>query len=128
MRRMRQLIGAAGLLSLPFLVTPSVGGQVATSGLVAYVPRGAVERGDALVTAGGGKTVRCEACHGPLLTGLGETSALAGRSPMHAARQLRDFQPGVRNGTYASLMTGVVGQLSDDDIIDISAHLASLGP
>ena len=38
------------------------------------------------------------------------------------------FQRGVRNGTYASLMTGVVGKLSEGDVIDIAAYLASLEP
>jgi cytochrome c553 len=38
---------------------------------VAYVPPGSVQRGQKLVTSGGGKTVRCGVCHGPDLKGLG---------------------------------------------------------
>jgi len=43
-------------------------------------------------------------------------------------RWLMDFQRGVRSGTYASLMTDVVGKLAEGDIIDIAAYLASLEP
>ncbi len=95
---------------------------------MAYVPVGAIKRGEELVSTGGGKTVQCAACHGPALEGLGDTPALAGRSPIYAARQLMDFQRGVRNGAFAILMTDVVEKLAESDIIDIAAYLASLEP
>lgn len=98
------------------------------SGFVAYVPLGAVTRGADLVGTGGGKTVQCSVCHGADLKGVGDTPALAGRSPIYSARQLMDFQRGVRNGTFATLMTGVVERLTERDIVDISAYLASLEP
>lgn len=98
------------------------------SGFVAYVPIGAVRRGQDLVTTGGGRTTQCAACHGAALEGLGDTPALAGRSPIYLARQLMDFQRGVRNGVYAALMADAVAHLSESDVIDIAAYVASLEP
>src|SRR5215813_12159670 len=44
-----------------------------SSGFVAYVPKGSIERGKALVTTGGdGRTVRCAICHGQTLRGGGD--------------------------------------------------------
>src|SRR6476469_8148594 len=40
------------------------------SGFVAYVPKGSIGMGEALVTTGGGKTVACVICHGQTLQGL----------------------------------------------------------
>ena len=54
------------------------------SGFIAYVPRGAVERGAKLVNAdGGGGTGSCTICHGIELRGIGPVPALAGRSPSY---------------------------------------------
>src|SRR5215472_2513090 len=48
------------------------------SGFVAYVPKGSIAKGKALVTSGGrGKTVACAICHGQTLQGLGEVPAIA---------------------------------------------------
>ncbi len=98
------------------------------SSFVAYVPVGAIKRGQALVATGSDGKARCAGCHGPDLKGVGEMPALAGRSPIYLARQLMDFQRGVRNGVYASLMADAVARLNERDIIDITAYLASLAP
>lgn len=98
------------------------------TGFLAYVPVGAITRGQALVTAGSDGKARCEGCHGRDLKGLGDTPPLAGRSPIYLARQLIDFQRGARNGVYASLMASSVATLSERDIIDITAYIASLAP
>lgn len=98
------------------------------SSFVAYVPAGAIKRGQALVATGSDGKVRCAGCHGTDLKGVGETPALAGRSPIYLARQLIDFQRGARNGVYASLMADSVARLSEREIIDITAYLASLAP
>jgi len=99
------------------------------SSFVAYVPVGAIRRGQDLVgSGGGGKTVPCGACHGPALKGIGDTPPLAGRSPIYLARQLMDIQRGVRDGASAPLMAGAVEKLTQSDIIDIVAYIASLEP
>jgi cytochrome c553 len=96
------------------------------SGFIAYVPVGAVAAGEALATTGGGKTIECALCHGEDLDGLGPVPPLRGRSPSYIARQLFDLQAGARRGTWAPLMQGVVERLTGDDILNLSAYLASL--
>ena len=95
---------------------------------VAYVPPGSVQRGQALVASGSGKTVACSICHGPDLKGLGPIPGIAGRSPSYVVRQLYDFKTGARAGAWSGLMTPVVDQLSVDDMIALAAYAASLSP
>jgi len=98
------------------------------SGFVAYVPVGSIKKGEALVKTGGGKSVQCTICHGDALNGLGNVPRLAGRHPAYLARQLYMFKDGRRNGGDAALMKRPVASLTDDDIVSISAYLASLDP
>lgn len=98
------------------------------SGFVAYVPPGSVARGKALVETGGGKTLQCGICHGANLKGLGKVPRLTGVHPIYLARQLYIFKDGSRNGPDAQLMKGAVANLSESDIVDISAYLGSLEP
>src|SRR6185437_4990318 len=99
------------------------------SGFVAYVPIGSLKKGEALVVGGGsGKTVACAACHGDGLRGNENFPSLAGRSPSYLARQLNDFKRFARNGPGAQLMQPIVRNLSDDDIMNITAYVASLTP
>jgi cytochrome c553 len=96
---------------------------------VAYVPPGSVQRGQKLVTSGGGgKTISCGVCHGPDLKGLGPIPGIAGRSPSYFIRQLDDFRAGVRAGAASALMKPVVEKLSMDDMISLAAYAASLTP
>ena len=95
---------------------------------VAYVPEGSIDKGEALVTNGGGKTISCSVCHGENLEGLGSVPPLAGRSPSYTVRQLLDIQRGNRAGLAAALMEPVVASLNIDDMINISAYTASLVP
>jgi cytochrome c553 len=100
---------------------------------VSYVPVGTLARGKTLVETGdGGKTVACGTCHGATMLGQGTAGILAprlaGQHPIYLARQLYLFKDGSRNGSTAALMTPVVGNLSDADILAISAYLASLDP
>jgi cytochrome c553 len=98
------------------------------SGWIAYVPQGAVKRGEALATTGGGRTVACSTCHGAGLKGVGPIPHLAGRSPSYLARQMYDFKLGTRRGTMSSLMSPVVANLTDADIVDLIAYVSSLEP
>ena len=105
---------------------------------VAYVPVGAIKKGQELVTTGGmtvvdgkivqGKTTACGTCHGQDLLGVApDVPPLAGRSPSFLAREIFDFQQGVRTGSNsnAALMKLVVDKLTPDDIINITAYLGS---
>jgi cytochrome c553 len=99
------------------------------SAFLAYVPSGSVANGEALVKTGGnGKTIQCAICHGDQLKGLGEVPRIAGLQPVYIARQLISMQNGSSAGTNAALMKKAVTNLSEDDIISISAYLGSLPP
>lgn len=99
------------------------------SGFTAYVPPESIAKGETLVKTGGsGKTVQCAICHGDGLKGLGEVPRLAGLQPVYIARQLICMQNGSSAGKEAALMKKVVANLSEDDIISISAYLGSLPP
>jgi len=47
---------------------------------------------------------------------------------MNIARQLYLFQTGERAGAWAPLMKAVVEKLNAEDIVNISAYVASLDP
>ena len=98
------------------------------SGFIAYAPPGSIKKGEVLVTSGGGKTLACGACHGADLKGLGPVPGIAGRSPSYLVRQMYDMQAGARKGVWTPLMTKVVSQLSEDDMLEIAAYTASLKP
>ncbi len=99
------------------------------SPFLAYVPPGSIAKGAALVKTGGsGKTISCAICHGDALTGLGEVPRIAGLQPVYIARQLITIQNGSSAGTASALMKKAVANLSEDDIISISAYLGSLSP
>jgi cytochrome c553 len=93
------------------------------AGFIAYVPPGSIAKGEALVKSG-----ECGLCHGDKLNGLGEVPRLAGLQPLYIARQLFDLQHGSSAGKAAALMKRAVANLSEGDIIAISAYLGSLPP
>ena len=93
------------------------------SPFIAYVPVGAVKKGEALA-----KTAQCALCHGPELKGIGPAPSIAGRSASYMMRQLYDMQAGTRKGFNTSLMKPVVAPLSENDLLDIVAYVASLKP
>lgn len=99
------------------------------SGFIAYVPVGSLKKGAELVLkGGGGKTVACTTCHGANLDGMGPVPPLAGRSPSYLTRQMFDMQQGFRTGVWTELMKPVVAHLTEEDMLNISAYLASRTP
>jgi cytochrome c553 len=98
------------------------------SGFVAYVPVGSIQRGEALVTTGGTKTIRCGICHGPDLKGLAGVPGIAGRSPIYIVRQVYNFKNGFRTGLWSELMKEAVSQLTMEDMVAIAAYTASRVP
>jgi cytochrome c553 len=99
------------------------------SQFIAYVPKGSIAKGEALVKTGGaGVTTPCAICHGPDLKGVAAIPRIAGRSPSYLVRQLYDFQQHARQGSAGALMAPVVEKLSHDDMISLAAYLASLQP
>jgi cytochrome c553 len=99
------------------------------SGFIAYVPVGSLAKGEALVNTGGsGRTIGCAICHGEGLKGMGQVPRIAGLSPVYIGRQLYNFQSGQSAGPASSMMKSVVGKLTDDDILAISAYVAAQKP
>ena len=98
------------------------------SPFIAYVPPGSLAAGQELAMTGGGKTIQCGLCHGLDFKGLADVPGIAGRSPIYIARQLWDMKYGARAGISAALMLAVVANLSDEDVINLSAYVASLDP
>jgi cytochrome c553 len=98
------------------------------SGMEAYAPVGSLARGKRIVETGGDRSVECLTCHGKDLRGTAVAPPLAGRQPSYLGRQLWDFKVGARNGTMAHLMKPAAEKLTQDDLIDVTAYLASLAP
>jgi cytochrome c553 len=98
------------------------------SGFLSYVPPGSIAAGKALAEGGGGKTVACATCHGDGLKGLGNVPRLAGVHPIYLMRQLIHFKEGSRKGPDAPLMQKPVAQLTERDMINLSAYAGSLNP
>ena len=92
-------------------------------GFEAFVPVGAVKKGEALA-----KSKQCGLCHGDGLKGMGPVPHLAGRSPSYMVRQMYDMQMGTRKGTWVELMKPVVANMSGEDFVNIGAYIASLQP
>ncbi|MFT4096827.1 MAG: c-type cytochrome [Rhodoblastus sp.] len=97
------------------------------AGFIAYVPPGAIKRGEQLA-AGGGDRPACAACHGEGLHGLDSAPPIAGRSTVYLVRQLYDFQSGARSGAMSELMKPVVEGLTPADFVALAAYVASRDP
>ena len=96
---------------------------------IAYAPQGSIAKGKAFVESGGkGKSVACATCHGDNLMGLGNVPRIAGLHPAYVGRQLFLFKDGSRNGIDAQLMKKAVAQMTDEDVVNIVAYLASRDP
>ena len=98
------------------------------SPFIAYVPPGSLDAGRELATTGQGRTIQCDICHGTDLKGLGDIPGIAGMSPIYMARSLWDIKHGARTGVSTALMLAVVANLTDEDVISLSAYIASLDP
>jgi cytochrome c553 len=92
-------------------------------GFIAYVPVGSLAKGERLVNTGDSKTIQCGICHGLDHMGLGVVPGIAGRTASYTMRQLWDIKQGTRQ---SPLMTAVVANLSAEDMLNISAYIASL--
>ena len=95
-------------------------------GYVLYVPAGSIERGRQLATAGpSGPATSCFVCHGPALKGAATAPPLAGQFGAYVLRQLLAFQSGSRASPAAAPMKVVVAHLTLDDMVALSAYIAS---
>jgi cytochrome c553 len=97
------------------------------SGFVAYVPVGAPDGGRRLAEGKDRRIPGCAGCHGDGLHG-GIAPPLAGRSPSYIARQLWDIKKGARHGSTVEPMRPVVARMTPNDVVWLSAYIASLPP
>ena len=74
------------------------------------------------------RELQCAVCHGANLEGIGPVPEIAGRSPSYTGRQLFDFQTGARNGLWSDLMKPIVAKMTAEDLVNISAYVASKPP
>jgi cytochrome c553 len=94
----------------------------------AYVPPGAIARGEALARTGAdGRSQPCTACHGATLAGAAGPP-IAGRSPTYLFRQLYTFETGARHGAGAAPMAAVAAHLNQSEMINLAAYVGSLRP
>lgn len=98
------------------------------SGFIAYVPRGSVAAGEALVAKEAYGMPSCTACHGSNLTGIGDVPPIAGRPPSYLVRQLWAFQSSERRGASAAIMQSVTSKLTSAEMLAIAAYVASRPP
>ena len=96
------------------------------SGFVAFVPKGSVEKGRALVQAGGPQA--CASCHGENNRGTKDLPGLAGRTPTYLVRQLFMIQNGERAGANVEPMKSIVAKLTTEDMLNMAAYFGSLEP
>lgn len=94
-------------------------------GFITYVPPGSLAKGEELVKTGGGKTIQCDLCHGEGQKGLGIIPPIAGRTASYTMRQLWDMKRGTR---VSPIMAPVMANLTAEDMLNISAYIASLEP
>jgi cytochrome c553 len=99
---------------------------IAAAALVLAGSFGTAIAGDA--AAGKAKFAVCAGCHGP--TGAGNEALkypkLAGLEEAYAAQSLREFKSGVRNTPQAATMKAMTAGLSDADIDNLAAYIATL--
>lgn len=93
------------------------------SGFIAYVPAGSIKKGEALAASG-----QCALCHGADLKGIVPVPAIAGRSPSYLVRQMYDMKQGARKGLWTGLMKSAVANLSEEDMLNLAAYVASRTP
>ena len=95
-----------------------------TVNYIAYVPPGALARGNA-IAAGKRGAPECMDCHGTGLRGSEIAPPIAGRPATELFRQLVSFKRGTRQ---VSVMQSEVSSLQTSDFIDVAAYVASLKP
>ena len=88
---------------------------------------GAMARGRAIFTEGiaASGVAACATCHGANAAGAGTFPRLAGQSAQYLLKQLSAFHANTRD---EAVMHGVTTGLSADNMKDVAAYLASLGP
>jgi len=97
-------------------------------GFVDYVPVGSLAKGRTVALGNKGKMKTCANCHGEDYRGHEDAPRIAGRSAYYLIRQLADMKAGNRKGAALGKMKEIIGKLSDADILNVAAYMASRNP
>ena len=97
-------------------------------GFVDYVPMGSLAKGRTVAMGNRGQMRTCGSCHGDDYRGHEDAPRLAGRSAYYLIRQLADMRAGYRKGAGPEKMKDIVGKMSDADILNVAAYMASQKP
>ncbi len=97
-------------------------------GFVDYVPVGSLAKGRTVAMGNRGKMRTCGSCHGDDYRGHEDAPRIAGRSAYYLIRQLADMKAGLRKGAALGKMKEIIGKLSDADILNVAAYMASRNP
>jgi cytochrome c553 len=97
-------------------------------GFVDYVPVGSLAKGRTVAMGNRGQMRTCGSCHGDDYRGHDDAPRLAGRSAYYLIRQLADMRAGYRKGPGPEKMKDIVSKLSDADILNVAAYMASKEP
>lgn len=97
-------------------------------GFVDYVPMGSLAKGRIVAMGNRGQMRTCGSCHGEDYRGHEDAPRIAGRSAYYLIRQLADMKSGHRNGAALGKMKEIIGKLSDADILNVAAYMASRDP
>jgi cytochrome c553 len=98
------------------------------AGFVDYVPVGSLAKGRIVAMGNHGQMRTCASCHGEDYRGHDDAPRLAGRGAYYLIRQLADMKAGYRKGPALGKMKDVVNKLSDADILNVAAYMASQKP
>ena len=67
----------------------------------------------------------CRNCHGPTAKGMASFPKLAGHDAQYLSTQLAEYRSGARLGPNTALMAPHAKELSDEEIIDLAAYIAT---
>jgi cytochrome c553 len=109
----------------PAAPAPSAPAAEAPAAAPAAAPAVAAAAGDA--AAGQAKYATCAACHGANGEGSGAFPKLAGLSAADAESKLKKYRAGEQVGPMTSMMAPNAASLSDADIANLAAHIATFG-
>jgi cytochrome c553 len=98
----------------------------AHTGFVDYVPMGSLAKGRTVAMGNRGQMRTCASCHGDDYRGHEDAPRLGGRSAYYLIRQLADMRSGVRKNV--GKMKEIADKLSDADILNVAAYMASRAP
>ena len=98
--------------------------MLGVAAVVALLAAGNVQAGDA--TAGKAKFASCIACHGVQGEGMAIFPKLSGKTAEETTALLKAYRAGETVGPNSALMMPQASTLSDEDIANLAAYIATL--